>query len=236
MEKKSPRDLRRLENRSSRCALSLSGSGAPSNLRVAAAVTGRAPGGFGSPEGVPIALPLAGSPCGAPAAAGLPCGPPEDVPPGAGPASSLRRRPGPEGSVSGLSAFVGSPGFRVWPCGLRRFPRFGSPPCGGSANLARSPRVECFDCLERGELYGPRQRRSTPRFRRSDYESAGSGLAKKSDNSQRTVAPVTAVGEPAGQRPSSALSRMPETPEAASTSSYTETIWSVVASHVKRSA
>ncbi len=171
-----------------------------------------APGGFGSPEGAPIALPLAGSPCGAPAAAGLPCGPPEDVPPGAGPASSLRRRPGPEGSVSGLSAFVGSPGFRVWPCGLRRFPRFGSPPCGGSANLARSPRVECFDCLERGELYGPRKRRSTPRFRRSERECAGSGLAKKSDNSPRTVTPVTADGEPAGQRASSPSSPVPGRP------------------------
>lgn len=177
------------------------------------------PGGFGSPEGVPIALPLAGSPCGAPAAAGLPCGPPEDVPPGAGPSVVLA-----------ASAWPGRIRFR--PCGLRRLPGVPRLALRPSSVLPvrfpalrrfREPRsvscVECFDCLERGELYGPRPTRSTPRFRRSEHEHAGSGPAKKSDNSQRNVSDVTAHGERAGQRCCLPPRPAPEASEPASTSS-----------------
>jgi hypothetical protein len=217
--RKSPRNLRRLENRSSRCALSLSGSGAPSNLRVAAAVTGACPAGSARPRAFR-------SPCRSPARLaalprrrGSPAARPKTCHRGPDPASTLRRQPGPEGSASGLATFVGSPEFRVWPCGLRRSSRSGSPPCGGSANLARSPRVERFDCLERGELYGPRRARSTPRFRRSEYECAGRGPAKKSDNSQRKVTCVTADDERAGQGPVEPRRSAPAAPDAASTSS-----------------
>jgi hypothetical protein len=206
----SPRDLPARREPKLPATVSLSGSGAPSNLRLFAAVTGR-PGGFGSPEGAPIACRQPARLAALPRRRGSPATHPKVCRRGPDPASSLRRLPGPGGSASGLAAFVGSPESRVWPCGLRRFSRFRL-----RLSAAPEPRPvssrRCFDCLERGELYGRDQAWSTRRFRRSDHECAGSGHRKKSDKSERTVTNATANDERAGQR------------WYASTSSYTDTI------------
>ena len=109
-------------------------------------------------------LPLAGSPCGVPAAAGLPCGPPEGVPPGGrtllrpcgvclareAPRPALRPSSAPRSSASGLAAFVGSPGSVS---ALRRL-----------RNLVRSPRVGASTAWSEANCTGAARRWSTPTF------------------------------------------------------------------------
>lgn len=206
----SPRDLPARREPKLPATVSLSGSGAPSNLRLVAAVTGR-PGGFGSPEGAPIAcrpparlaaLRGGGAPlrptrrCAAEGRTRLrPCGVclAREAPLPASRPSSAPRSP-----ASGLAAFVGSPGS------VSAFRRL--------RNLVRSPRVGASTAWSEANCTGGNQAWSTRRFRRSEHECAGSGHRKKSDKSERTVTNATANDERAGQR------------WYASTSSYTDTI------------